>query len=227
MTLIRRLALKVSGAVVRYASPGCKEWVEGLAREVDFVESDWSALAWAFSSVRVLFDYREAPVRSLDDLPAAALKFVESRRGVSVVWAVMFLQSLVGIDKFFQAANWSEHFGCSLVVFSSTSLGIITFIERRRLKVPQRDDIAALVQFYKAELERLCNLHSFPWMTVSAVTFLCLGEPLAQRGGIHEHPGWAVAWVLFWVVMVLLTLQTWRINRRRLERLDALLADSL
>lgn len=44
MTLIRKLAIKISNEVVIWASPGSKEWAEGLAREVTFIESDWAAL---------------------------------------------------------------------------------------------------------------------------------------------------------------------------------------
>ena len=54
MTLVRRVAGKISRAVVRYASPGCKEWAEGLAREAEFVQGDWAALWWALGSTKVL-----------------------------------------------------------------------------------------------------------------------------------------------------------------------------
>jgi hypothetical protein len=71
---MRKLALKISHLVVRYASPGSKEWAEGLAREVAFIENDWSALAWEFGSTKLLLDYREAPIGSLADVPSAAQK---------------------------------------------------------------------------------------------------------------------------------------------------------
>lgn len=45
MTMVRGLAQKISSRVVKLASPGAKEWVEALAREVDFIEGDWNALA--------------------------------------------------------------------------------------------------------------------------------------------------------------------------------------
>ena len=66
MTLIRRVALTISDEVVRWASPGCKEWAEGLEREAAVIESDWAALRWAIGSTRVLLDRRPAPLTSLE-----------------------------------------------------------------------------------------------------------------------------------------------------------------
>ena len=40
MRLVRRWAVGVSEFVVRRASPRAKEWAEGLAHEVEFVEGD-------------------------------------------------------------------------------------------------------------------------------------------------------------------------------------------
>ena len=77
MTLIRRVALTISDEVVRWASPGCKEWAEGLEREAAVIESDWAALRWAIGSTRVLLDRRAAPLTSLDEVPAETQKLIE------------------------------------------------------------------------------------------------------------------------------------------------------
>jgi hypothetical protein len=58
MTLIRRAAVAISARVVRWSAPGCREWAEGLENEVEFIDSDWRALAWSLGSVRVLLDRR-------------------------------------------------------------------------------------------------------------------------------------------------------------------------
>jgi hypothetical protein len=65
MTFIRRKALEISSWVTWLASPGCKEWAEGLEREVAFIDSDWRALGWAIGSARLLLEPQEAPLRSL------------------------------------------------------------------------------------------------------------------------------------------------------------------
>jgi hypothetical protein len=77
MILLRRLAKGISSRVVRWASPGCKEWAEGLEREAAVIESDWAALGWAIGSTRVLLDRRATPLRSLDEVPNATYKLLD------------------------------------------------------------------------------------------------------------------------------------------------------
>lgn len=77
MTLVRRKALEISSWVTWLASSGCKEWAEGLEREVAFIESDWRALGWALGSVRVVLDRRETPIGTLEEAFEAAQKFFD------------------------------------------------------------------------------------------------------------------------------------------------------
>jgi len=228
MTFIRRVAITISSVVVRYASPGCKEWAEGLAREIEFVEGDWSALGWALGSARVLLDYREAPIGSLADLSAAAQRLADSKRKGNWTWIILFGEVLIYGDRFFHATSWPEHAGCGLAMLSLLFLGTGVLIEwRRRRTVPPSDDVIALIRFYKAELERVRDLprSAKGWIAAFSFTTLCVGLMLAERGGMRAHPGWDVSLGLLWVGTVLLVLQTQRINRRRLERLDALLPE--
>jgi hypothetical protein len=226
MTFVRRVAMTISNTVVEYASPGCKEWAHGLAQEVAYVEGDWAALGWALGSARVLLDYREAPIGSLADLPAAAQRFAESKRKGNWTWIFVFSQVLIYGDKFFRATSWPERAGCGLVGLSFIFLGTGALIEwRRRLTVPPSDDVIALIRFYQAELERVRDLPRSlkGWIAAAAFTILCVGLMLAERGGVRAHPGWDASIGLLWVGTVLLALQTQRINRRRLDRLDSLL----
>jgi hypothetical protein len=104
MSPVRRLALTISDEVVRWASPGCKEWAEGLEREARIIESDWAALGWALGSMRVLLDRRAAPLRSLDEVPAATQKFVETTRWqAGFVLAMSIMQGLINLLPFFLA----------------------------------------------------------------------------------------------------------------------------
>ena len=77
MSLLRIVALTISDEVVRWASPGCKEWAEGLERETRVIESDWAALRWAIGSTRLLLDRRATPLRSLDEVPNATYKLLD------------------------------------------------------------------------------------------------------------------------------------------------------
>jgi hypothetical protein len=78
MTFIRRKALEISSWVTWLASPGCKEWAEGLEREVAFIPSDWRALGWAIGSIRLVFDRRPAPITSIARVAAIAKDYRES-----------------------------------------------------------------------------------------------------------------------------------------------------
>lgn len=135
-----------------YASPGSKEWAEGLAREVDFIESDWSALGWAFSSVRVLFDYRPRPIRSFADLTVVEEKFAESKRhevnnvwlATNMRWLNLLLPALTFIPRFFQAANSRDRVGNGMIVLGSLTLAIFGFVRSREPVVPDRDNVPAI-----------------------------------------------------------------------------------
>ena len=59
---IRGLASAIIATVIRRASPAAREWGAAMLREMDFIESDWSALLWALGSVTVLFKRWEAPM---------------------------------------------------------------------------------------------------------------------------------------------------------------------
>jgi hypothetical protein len=224
MSLLRGLALHISAAVVRYASPGCKEWAEGLAREVEFVQGDWAALGWALGSVRILFDYREAPVASLADLQAAAERFAQFTRKRATYW-VLGVSCLGWIPRFFfqsyRATNWLERTGCGVAVLGYTSLAIVVMIQWRHwLRVPPSDDVQAVLQFHKAELGRNLRSGRISWIAISAATVLCVGLALAVP------TGWApYASGLLWVGAMLGFLQMRRIYRRRLERLEVLSAE--
>ena len=126
---------------MRHASPGCKDWAEGLAREVAFIESDWAALAWALGSTRVLLSYRAAPIGSLAEVPAAAQKLVEATRSSALGMWLPIMQGPLYLWRFFRARSPLERGGCALVVFCSISAGIFLLIERRRLKDPCSDNI--------------------------------------------------------------------------------------
>lgn len=53
----RRFASALLDAVNRRLSPDSREWGEAMLRELDFVESDWAALAWALGGTVALCRY--------------------------------------------------------------------------------------------------------------------------------------------------------------------------
>jgi hypothetical protein len=233
MMLMRELAVRISGVVVRRASPGCNVGAEGLDREAAVIPSDWAALRWSLGSVRVLFNFREARLASLADVPSAAQKFAELKRrgGPSIVFVALFL---IGFPlqiwwDFSSTPNRSVHIGCGMAVFSSICIGISMLIERSRLylSVPPSEDIRACAQFYKAELER--NLEESR-LKQAAKAFVmigwCVGLILAWSG-FRMHPIGSAFLTAVVVFVLSVSLQTPRNAqeriRERIERLNEFL----
>ena len=226
MTIIRKKALEISSWVTWLASPGCKEWAEGLEREVAFISSDSRALAWALGSMRVVFDRRETPMRSLTEVPSAALRLVERVRG-GRYFVIPIIQGPQYLWMFFLAKSCSERVGCGLVVFGSLVGGISLLLERRRLKPPYKDDVydddVACARFYRVELERY---NSWLWVPTSVFLSYFMGINLAMLGGIRARLVLSGLTTLAWLVVLPAMLHARRINERRLERLNALLAEN-
>lgn len=227
MTLVRRVAIGISMFVVSNASPGSKEWAEGLAREVDFIEDDWSALAWAIGSVRVLFGYRLAPIRSMMELTAAAEKFAESKRhDVNDVWFAkntLWIQALFLVldSRYLHAAPGRYRVGNGMAVLGLLVLAIHGFLRsRKKLEVPDRDDLFGIIGFYRAQLKRLWDLSSLDfWIYFVAPLSIIIGWLLAENG-VFE-----ILLCFVWMGCAGLFLQMRRNLRRRLEQIEALLGE--
>jgi hypothetical protein len=224
------VALTISDEVVRWASPGCKEWAEGLEREGAVIESDWAALRWAIGSTRVLLDRRAASLTSLDEVPAATQKFVETTRfKAGYVLAMSIMQGFFCSLRFFHFRNSLGRAGCTLVVLASILAGTYSLMERRRLKEPWKDDIyddlVACTSFYREQLKRFDSL----WIYFSF--FLCwmLGESMYDSASIYGYDVIDVIcpWILVGMLLFMLLgmRQRKQNNQRRIEEIDALLAE--
>jgi len=221
MTLVRMVALTISDEVVRWASPGCKEWAEGLAREAAVIESDWAALGWAIGSTRVLLDRRPAPLRSLDEVPAATQKLVElTRRSAGYNLAISITWGLIGLLGVFCARSNMGRAGRALVVLASILAGTYWLMERRRLKEPRKDhiydDLVACASFYKEQLKRLDST----WIYFSAWSCLALNFYMHDNDVSYL---WMFAGMFLFTLLV--THQRKQNNQRRIEEIDALLAE--
>jgi hypothetical protein len=220
MSLVRIVALTISDEVVRWASPGCKEWAEGLEREARVIENDWAALRWSIGSMRVLLDRRAVPLTSLDEVPAATQKFVETTRWqAGFVLAMSIMQGLINLLPFFLARIILRPAGCAIVVLASILTGTYSFMERRRLKEPWKDDIyddlLACTSFYKEQLKRLDSI----WIYFSLWFCMTLNYYMHDN---DEFYLWLFACMFLFTFSV--TQQRKQNNLRRIEEIDALLA---
>ena len=223
MTLIRRSVVRISEFVVRWASDGSREWAEGLAREVAFIQSDWRALGWAIGSLQVLVDPREAPVKSLDEVPNAAQKLVElARSGIGA--SMIVFQGPLFLLKFYDAKNWCQRAGCAAAVFASILAGVVWLTNLRRLKEPWKDDIyddvIGCARFYRAELKRFMRTQLI--LTLALYCYI-LGMTVYARGGGPFYLACVVLFAVVNVIFVAMIVYSRRTNLRRIERLDVLL----
>src|ERR1700723_576811 len=100
MTLVRRLAVRISAKAVEKAKPRCKEWAEGLAREIEFVEGDWRALAWAIGSLRVLLRNPPKPLRNAAEVARAGRLFAGNREHVPpMIFLLMAMQVFDNVER--------------------------------------------------------------------------------------------------------------------------------
>jgi hypothetical protein len=228
MRPLRGLALWIAQLVVTYASPGSKEWAQALARELDFIEDDWSALRWAFGSVRVLFNYRPAPIRSFADLTRAAEKFAEVKRYAvndlwltrNLRWINLLVPALWAMIDLLRAIDPRARTCDAMIVLGLLMLAIQGFLRSGEPVVPDRDDLLATIQFYKKELKRSSSLSSIDfWVFVVASVVIGAGYTLAQT------PKWSPYMGIIWLGILGLFLQMQRNNRRRLRQIEALLEE--
>jgi len=220
MTLVRRLALTISDHVERWASPGCKEWAEGLEREAAVIENDWAALRWSLGSTRVLLDRRPAPLTSLDEIPAETQKFMEGFRN-PLVFYMPIINGLLFFLLFFQVKSIMERAGCAFLVLGLITTAILLLMYRRRLYMLWYDDIfddpVACAHLYKEQVKRRDKLGI---SVLPSLLCIALGASLYVRDIFY-------LWFLVAPLLLLLPviLQVRRNNLHRIEEIDALLAE--
>ena len=102
MTVIRRFAARVLSATIRRARPGVRAWGQAMLREMDFIESDWSALFWVIGSVRSVRS--AARWKGTGEMNGERINRVSSR----IVTGLSTLALLTVISGYFQAPQTDE-----------------------------------------------------------------------------------------------------------------------
>lgn len=217
MSPVRKLALRISGAVARWAAPGCKEWAEGLEREVEFIPSDWRTLGWALGSTRVLLERRANP---------AASRRIFTRWVTPLIWPMQMLipgLSLRRADCLQEKIAWSLVL-CGCVYWWISS--VLNWLEDRG--APQGSDAEVLL-YDRLRLERRLEWYRSVrrWFPLLASACVCTGLVLALADGSmlgRIFSGFVIAGGLF--AIWLQSLESRMAIQSRLERLNALIAES-
>jgi hypothetical protein len=183
MTRLRALALSISHTAVRHASPGCKEWAEGLAREIAFIEGDWRALGWAIGSLRVLLQNPPKPLRNAAEIAQAARLFAGSREHMPPLLSfTMAVQAFTyGLRVVLPAGRIADFQRASfaLAAISAAYLAVVSWIATRMSERPETMDDGAWIEFYRREMVRLRNLYNaFGALYLPALALLGAGAVL-------------------------------------------------
>ena len=226
MTLVRSVAMKISGVVVRYASPGCKEWAEGLAREVEFIDGDWAALGWAFGSTRVLLDRRPAPMTSLADVEERARLFSEAISKGSSSTVFLLALALPYFLKLLHARTWQQRMGCGLVIVASIYMVIVGWLQQRGRQAWRDTAVGDLTLHYKLYLERQRDLRrsGIGRLYLIVVILYFIGLAFAQKGGVRAFP--TMFCMLVCVLVALSLLRQPHRFQRQIDEVDAILKET-
>jgi hypothetical protein len=226
MILVRSVAMKISSVVVRYASSGCKEWAEGVAREVEFIEDDWAALRWAIGSTRVLFDRREAPINSLADVADMGRRLSERVSKESSGYAFMLIWAFLYLLKLLDARSWQQRIGCGLVIVAAIYMwGVVRAQWRKREGL--RSDNTELTLYCRLELERQRDFlkSSLGRSLHFALILYFVGIVFAQKGGVRANPVFTAFFALGCVLVTFLWLRRTRQVQRQIDEVDAVLKE--
>jgi hypothetical protein len=202
MTFVRKLAVAISERVVRLASPGCKEWAEGLEREVAFIESDWRALRWALGSVRVLFRNPPTPLRNAAEIARAGRLFAGSREHtppmLSLLMAMQAFTNGLRVVLPIGRTGSLGRAGFAIATVSAAYLAVVGWLEGRMSERPEDMDDGAWIEFYRREMVRLRDLYGgFGALYRFALFLMCAGMVLGYGGTARMYL--APCLIAFWV----------------------------
>jgi hypothetical protein len=226
MRLARRLAVRISKKAVEKAGPRCKEWAEGLAREVEFIESDWSALAWAVGSTRVLLRNPPKPFCNAAEIARAGRLFAGNREHVPpMIFLLMAMQVFDNVERL--VFRWGrtddlQRAGFLIAAVSAAYLAMVGWMEHRMGKRPEDMDDGAWIDFYRREMVRLRDLFSgFGILFPAAIVSMCAGNLLGTEDA--TRPYLTVCFTA--ACLVMLRLVSWPAERfqRKLDGLDSIL----
>jgi hypothetical protein len=224
MSILRGAARKISAKVVCYSSAGNKEWAKGLAREVDFIRSDWGALLWSMGSLRVLLDRRPAPIRTYEDLKPLVEKYVKVVSQSRVFIFVAATQLLLSGTRFFESRTTVGRAGNAMISVAWVMSGVYAFVnwrtEKKQLAVK---DLPELVSHYRENLEKQVNwFRSSNWW-MGLCTLLLVYPGLMLASPYFRSGGYFYFLILSFFAILSFPLFARRNARRRLQELDALL----
>ncbi len=226
MSIRRSLALRIFNAVIRFAPVGASEWAKGMLCEIDFIESDWTALSWALGSTRILFTHPEIQLAQPRAVPWPVEDLARKVRRRTVFGYTLASSMILTFGCLFYVASTSvQRIGCCLGIAAMFYIWGQLYALRVRHQWVESASLAGAA--YRTELERQRDFYRGLWFW-SRISIVVIGFALFCIGGVVVHPeslrGYA-AFAIFLVTMlfmaVWLNLRETRMYQAQIERLDS------
>jgi len=174
--------MAISERVARWASPGCKDWAEGLAREVEFIENDWRALGWAIGSMRVLLDRRGVQGSS----GMTARKPGQAEWGQ---WSIYASVSFISGGSLITATTLHERVGFCLILIGCAHGVASSIVDWRRNRwEPSTRDVIAYRIFLRDSLQRKLKEYRPVRRCFRLLTNVSMLTGFGLTGWIHWWP---------------------------------------
>jgi hypothetical protein len=219
MTPLRKLAMKISNQVVCLASPEAKQWARATAREIEFIQSDWTALRWSLGSISILFTPQEAHLTDLAGVPAAAKKL--SKRMVLRTWFVCItavVESLAFARSLHSIHAPATRPGYYLFVASLAYMAVQVLVRRTR-RIPSETVPTRQAALYRLDLQGERNYHRGIWFWSRFVPF-AFALALFFGGIAFAHPARPRAAFVMLASMSALLVAAIPLNRKQAETYD-------
>jgi hypothetical protein len=225
MTALRKLALNISGFVVRFASPGSRNWATATLSEIEFIEDDWTALRWALGSTLILLERTELPLSSLTDVPLAAVWLAREIRRRTVGGCLTCLIEAIWLGSFaHRTLDPVQRLGSYLLV--GALLYMLIQLLARRGTMPLGGELSASPEVYRSELERQRDFHRNGWLwsrvivIIPGFMLICLGEAIAHPASAHRSGMMAVVFLVLCTLAIPNNLRLARRYQRCIDDLD-------
>lgn len=229
MSTLRSLALKILHGTVRLAPPHAREWSSAMLCEVEFIESDWSALSWALGSTRLLL---ARPTESNTEISSltGAIQMLRARIRRRTVggFALAIAETLAYVTLIYGFPSPIQRLGCCVGIAAMLCTGYQLFAWRPR-KEPIAADVLCDGDHYRAELQRQRSFHrglclwSRLTAMICALILFCVGGIIAQPDGFRAYVAIGVGLIYVRLVAVWLNLRQARHYQRDTEQLDKFL----
>jgi hypothetical protein len=150
---------------VRHAAPATRDWSAAQACENRCIESDWRALAWALSGLRVLFTRPAIPLQTMDDVSLAAQKSLAlHRKSANRSWLDRYLPLLSGLLSglplsafFIHRSHGTARLGWVFIALFFILDLLVLRLSTPRRELPSRQDQHAAILFYRQSLSNSSN----------------------------------------------------------------------